>query len=150
MPQSFASLPIHLVFSTKKREPLITGDLPTRLFQYMGGILKMRDSPLLAADGMPDHVQLLVSMSKQLALADLMRELKSSSSKWVHETFPTQRGFGWQTGYGAFAASHSSLPEIKRHIANQAHHHRTRTFQEEFKSLLIKHEIEFDEQYLWD
>ena len=150
MQQSFASLPVHLVFSTKNREPLITGELQTRLFQYIGGTLNLRNSPLLAAGGMPDHVHLLVSLNKQLALSDLLRELKSSSSKWVHETFADSRGFAWQAGYGAFAASHSNLPEIKRYIADQAQHHRVRSFQEEYISLLVKHEIEYDERYLWD
>jgi REP element-mobilizing transposase RayT len=99
---------------------------------------------------MPDHVHLLVSLSSKVALADLLREVKSSSSKWVHDTFTTQRGFTWQSGYGAFAVSHSILAEVKRYIANQAKHHRVRSFQEEFITLLRKHKIEYDERYLWE
>ena len=148
MPQSFVSLPVHLVFSTKHREPLLQDEPRVRLFEYMGGTLRSQQSKLLAAGGMPDHVHLLVSLNKQVALADLLRHSKSSSSKWLHDTFSEMRGFAWQSGYGAFAVSHSNLPEVKRYIANQAEHHFARSFQEEFIALLTKHEIEYDERYL--
>ncbi len=99
---------------------------------------------------MPDHVHLLVLLSKQVARADLLREMKSASSKWIHDTFSKQRGFAWQAGYGAFAVSHSHLPDVTRYIANQSQHHRVRSYREEFIALLTKHEIEFDERYLWE
>jgi len=150
MPQSFVSLPVHLVFSTKHREPLLHDAPRVRLFEYIGGTLRSQQSKLLAAGGTPDHVHLLVSLNKQIALADLLRDVKSSSSKWVHDTFPKARSFAWQSGYGAIAVSHSNLPEVKRYIGNQAEHHRARSFQEEFMALLTKHEIEFDERYLWE
>ncbi|MCU0963238.1 MAG: IS200/IS605 family transposase [Pirellulaceae bacterium] len=150
MPQSYVSLPVHMVFSTKHRQPLITDDIRTRLFEYLGGTFRAHGCALLAAGGMPDHVHLLVSLSKQTAVSDILREVKASSSKWIHDTFPGQSGFAWQSGYGAFAVSHSNLPAVRRYIANQAEHHRQRSFQEEFIALLQRHEISYDERYLWE
>ena len=150
MPQSFVSLPIHLVFSTKNREPLIRDDIRARLYEYMGGTIRTKNSSLIAAGGMPDHIHLLLLLSKQVALADLLRTVKTASSKWVHDTFPKQHGFAWQAGYGAFAVSHSLLPTVARYIANQAQHHHVHSYQDEFLALLRKHEIEFDERYLWN
>ena len=150
MPQSFVSLPVHLVFSTKNRAALIRDDLQSRLYEYIGGILREQKSKLVAAGGMPDHVHLLVLLSKQVALADLLRDTKSASSKWIHDTFPGQQDFAWQAGYGAFAVSHSNLPQVTRYIAKQAQHHHAQSYQEEFMSLLKKHDIEFDERYLWE
>lgn len=142
MPQSFVSLPVHLVFSTKHREPLITGGIHTRLYEYIGGTLRAHECALLEAGGMPDHVHLLVSVNKRISVSDIVREIKSRSSKWVHDTFPSQRGFAWQAGYGAFATSHSIIPDVKRYIANQPEHHRVRSFQEEFVAFLKRHGIE--------
>ena len=120
MPQSFVSLPVHRVFSTKNHEPLIRDEIQTRLYGYMGGILRTQKSKLIAARGTPGHVHLLVLLDKQLALAELLRELKSAASQWIHDAFPRQRNFAWQAGYGAFAVSHSNLPQATRYIANQA------------------------------
>ncbi len=150
MPQSFTSLHLHIVFSAKRRRKTITADLQPRLFEYLGGILRAEGCVLLAAGGMPDHVHLLISLNKQLAVSELLRTIKANSSKWVHETFPEQRDFAWQSGYGAFAVSVSNLDSVKHYIAHQAEHHRTKTFQEEFIALLHRHNIEFDERYLWD
>jgi putative transposase len=150
MPQSFASLHVHVVFSTKHREPLIAGDLAPRLYDYIGGIVRAHGSVLIAAGGMPDHVHLLASLGREISVAEALRTIKANSSKWIHETFPNQRGFAWQAGYGAFAVSYSNIPSVKRYIANQAEHHRVRTYQEEFLALLRRHDIEFDESHLWD
>ena len=150
MPQSYTSLNLHIVFSTKHRQSLITPEIDARLYDYFGGILRKEGCSLLAAGGMPDHVHLLVSLNKQLSVSDALRILKANSSKWIHETFPMRKSFAWQSGYGAFSVSHSGLDNVKRYIAHQAEHHRTRTFQEEFIALLKRHKIEFDERYLWD
>jgi putative transposase len=150
MPQSFVSLPVHLVFSTKNRVPLILDEMQSRLYEHIGGILREQKCRLVAAGGMPDHIHLLVLLSKQVALCELMRDMKSASSKWIHDTFPREQDFSWQAGYGAFAASHSNMPQVTRYIANQAQHHRAQSYQDEFISLLTKHEIEFDERYLWE
>ena len=150
MPQSFTCLHVHFIFSTKDRVPLITSDLQPRLFEYIGGIFRAEKSRLVAAGGMPDHVHLLASLSKELAVSDAMRIVKANSSGWIHDQFPDKRHFGWQAGYGAFAVSYSNLESVKQYIARQAEHHRVKTFQEEFIEFLKRHDIEYDERYLWE
>ena len=150
MPQSFACLHYHLIFSTKNRLPLITTDVQPRLYEYTGGILRSEKCVLLAAGGMPDHIHLLCSLNKELAISPALRVIKANSSKWIHETFPDHRSFAWQSGYGAFAVSYSHLDQVKRYIAGQEKRHRTTTFQEEFVAFLHRHRIEYDEQYLWE
>jgi REP element-mobilizing transposase RayT len=150
MPQSFASLHYHIIFSTKNRVAAISPDLQPRLYEYLGGILRAQDGVLLAAGGMPDHVHLLVGLTKEMAVAEAVRLLKSNSSKWIHETFSERSNFAWQAGYGAFTVSYSNRQQVRKYIAGQAEHHRTRTFQEEFVAFLKRHHIEYDERYLWE
>jgi putative transposase len=150
MPQSLASLNFHLVFSTKNRQPLIDAEIQSRLYEYIGGILRAEKSVLLAAGGTPDHIHLLVSLSRELSIAETLRIVKANSSKWLHGTFPDRQKFAWQAGYGAFSVSFSNIPDVKKYIAGQAEHHRVRTFQEEFREFLRRHEIEWDERYVWD
>jgi len=111
MPQSLASLNVHLVWSTKHREPCITPDLSVRLYPFVGGIVRKRGCVLSLIGGMPDHVHLLVSLGRETCVADLVRDVKSISSQWVHDQFPTRRAFAWQSGYGAFAVSFSNVHE---------------------------------------
>lgn len=150
MPQSFTCLHYHLIVSTKHREPAITPGLRPRLYDYLGGLVRGEGGVLIAAGGMPDHVHLLARLSQQRDVADVLRVVKTNSSKWVHDTFPAAAGFGWQTGCGAFAVSYSNLEVVKAYIAHQEEHHRAMSFQDEFRAFLRKHEIEFDERYLWD
>jgi putative transposase len=150
MPQSFVCMHCHIIFSMKNREPLISPVVAPRLYEYIGGIVRNAKSKLAAAGGVADHVHLMVSLGKQEALADAVRNIKSNSSRWIHEAFSSLRGFAWQAGYGAFAVSYSNLDEVKGYIANQHKHHRVRTFQEEFLALLKRHGIEYDERYIWD
>jgi REP element-mobilizing transposase RayT len=150
MPQSFASLHCHIIFSTKNREPLIMPDWAGRLYEYIGGTCRGTHNVLLAAGGMADHVHLLVSLGKQQSVADTVRDIKSNSSGWIHETFSHLRGFAWQTGYGAFSVSYSNIPKVREYMACQQEHHRVRTFKEEFIVLLRKHNIEYDEHYIWE
>ena len=150
MPQSFACLHTHIIFSTKNREPLVTKELHPRLGKYIAGILRNIGCRLIAAGGVADHIHLLVSLSKQAAVSDTVRDIKSNSSGWVHKTYPALQSFAWQVGYGAFAVSHSDLEEVKRYIANQVEHHTTMTFKEEFISFLEKHDLEYNEKYLWE
>lgn len=150
MPQSFASLHCHLVFSTKNRKPLINQQLQPRLFAYIGGILKDLSCELVAAGGMPDHVHLLVSMPRTLSIADAVRAIKSNSSGWIHKEFTNLDAFKWQDGYGAFAVSYSNLGTVKAYLANQAKHHEKLSFQEELLQLLRRHDLTWDERYIWD
>ena len=149
MPQSFAAVHIHAVFSTKNRTPQIELETQSRLFEYMGGLCRARKSPLLAAGGTRDHVHLLISLSRELSVAKTIGEIKANSSGWIHETFERQRDFDWQEGYGAFSVSHSNLDSVKCYLARQTEHHRKRSFQDEFRELLRRHQIPFDERYIW-
>jgi REP element-mobilizing transposase RayT len=149
MPQSFTCLHYHIVFGTKDRRPMIGDDIRNRLYEYIGGIVSENKSRLVAIGGMPDHVHLLVSVSKELSISDALRLIKTNSSKWVHETFPEHGAFAWQAGYGAFAVSFSNVDAVKRYIADQETHHRRVDFKTEFMTLLKRHEIEFEERYLW-
>ena len=150
MPQSFACLHCHVIFSTKNRDPLLMPDFAPRLFEYIGGILREQNCPLLSAGGMPDHIHLLVGLHKQTAVSDAVRDIKSNSSRWIHQTFSSLRGFAWQAGYGAFAVSYSNIDQVKKYIADQAEHHRVRSFKEEFVAFLKRPGMEYDEQYIWD
>ena len=99
---------------------------------------------------MPDHTHLLVSLSRDCSLAEVMRVVKSNSSRWVSDTFPDLAGFSWQAGYGAFAVSHSLIETVIRYIDRQAEHHAKLTFQDEYREFLRRHGIEWDERYVWD
>jgi REP element-mobilizing transposase RayT len=150
MPQSFACLHHHLIFSTRLREPTLDLNLLPRLYQYIGGILRGEGCALVAAGGTRDHVHLLASLSREVSVAEVLRRIKSHSSRWIHETEPRPRSFAWQAGYGAFAVSYSHLDQVEAYLAGQAERHRTVTFQEEFRAFLQRHGIAYDERYLWD
>jgi REP element-mobilizing transposase RayT len=150
VPQSYTRLHYHLVFSTKHRVPVITPDIRPRLWEYLGGTVRGLGGIPLQIGGTDDHVHVLATLRQQPALADILRDLKAASSGWVHDTFPQARDFWWQAGAGAFTVSHSAIGAVKAYIANQEEHHRTRSFQDEFRALLVRHGIEFDEKYLWD
>ena len=149
MPQSFGSLHCHLVFSTKHRLPQINADLQPRLFEYIGGILRNHASCLVAAGGMPDHVHLLTSLGRTISVADAVRVIKTNSSRWLHDELAL-RDFHWQDGYGAFAVSYSNVDSVKAYLANQEQHHRRQSYQEEFLELLRRHELTWDDRYVWD
>lgn len=150
MAHTYTHLLTHIIFSTKDRRPFLDADLKSRLFPYLGGILRAHDSKALIVNGPTDHVHILASLAAKHSLSNLMRELKADSSGWVHQTFPNQKMFAWQIGYGAFSVSHSNLAEVEKYIANQEEHHRKISFQDEFRQLLKRYEIEFDERYVWD
>ncbi len=150
MSRTFLQLFVHIVFSTKGRAPLIVPDLKPELHAYLGGLMRELKGKAHAINGMEDHVHLLVSLPPTLSLADMLRFLKSNSCKWVHEKWPQRSSFAWQFGYGAFSVSKSNVAEVEDYIRNQGEHHRKLTFQEEFVSFLRKHEIEYDERYIWD
>ena len=147
---SYVSSYFHCVFSTKDRRPLITAELRERLWPYLGGIARENKMKALAIGGVADHVHLLLSLPATMPIAKAMQLIKGGSSKWVHETFPDQRLFAWQTKYGAFSTSVSQLDGIINYIETQEEHHRKMSFQEEFLALLKKHRIEYDDRYLWE
>ncbi|MBU0617492.1 MAG: IS200/IS605 family transposase [Planctomycetes bacterium] len=149
MPSSYTGLRYHLIFSTKNRVPQINPSMRDRLHEYLGGIVRDEKGRLIAAGGTPDHVYLLISTHPQTALSDLLRQTKASSSRWIHETFADLRDFGWQDGYGAFTVSHSNVGQVTKYIAEQEEHLRRVSFQEEFIEFLRRHDVPYDERYIW-
>jgi REP element-mobilizing transposase RayT len=149
MPHSYVSSLYHVVFSTKERRKQIDADLQPRLWSYLGGIARENDMKALAVGGVENHVHLLLSLPSTLAVAKALQLLKGGSSKWVHDEFPAQRDFAWQEGYGAFSIGVSQLDDTVRYIANQAEHHRTKSFEEEFIAFLERHGIAYDPRYVW-
>jgi REP element-mobilizing transposase RayT len=151
MPQSLAQLYVHIVYSTKNRTPWLNDEaLRTGLHDYIAGICRGQDSPSLAVDGATDHVHILCRLSKMLGVAELIRELKRDSTKWVKIEVPSLKEFHWQAGYGAFSVSPAHVKPLKAYIANQMEHHRQISFQEEFRLLCEKYGVAIDERYVWD
>jgi len=150
MGQSLAKLVVHLIFSTKDRLPVLTPAIREELNAYMVGVLRELDSPALLVNSVADHVHILVMLSKNVALAKAVEEVKKSSSKWVKTQGAGFGDFHWQNGYGGFSVGQSSIDAVKQYIANQEDHHRRRTFQEEFLAFLQRHRVEYDERYVWD
>jgi len=148
MSQSLARNAIHLIFSTKNRQPLILPAVRDELFNYLGGILKAINCPPIRVGGVADHVHLLFTLSKTITLAKAVEEVKKESSKWAKGKVNPK--FYWQTGYGAFSVSASQEDAVAAYIDNQEKHHEKRTFQEEFREFLRKHRVEFNEEYVWD
>jgi putative transposase len=149
MTHNYTYLLTHVVFGTRDRAPIISPDIRKSLFEYMGGIVREIEAVPVTINGMPDHVHLLVSMPPKLAVAVLVRVVKANSSRWVHEKWPARKSFAWQGGYGAFSVSQSIAEKVGRYIDEQEQHHRTMSFEQEYRGLLGKHGIEFDERYLW-
>ena len=149
MAQTLVSLLIHVIFSTKNREPLITPEIEPELFAYIGGIVKNHESRLLDAGGTADHVHLLISQSKNIALSSLMKDLKKDSSSWIKSKDRHFRNFHWQDGYGAFSIHQTDISGLNKYIAGQKDHHGKRTFQEELIAFLDEYGMTYDERYLW-
>lgn len=149
MPQSLAQIYVHLVFSTKGREPWIGTAIQSQLHAYLAGTLNAIDSPALCVGGMPDHVHLLFRLSRTMALSDAVKAAKVESSKWMKDEGGVSE-FAWQAGYGAFSVGASQIDTVTDYIRHQAEHHATRTFQDEFRRLLKRYQIDYNEAYVWD
>ena len=147
---SYVCSNFHCVFSTKDRRPFIIPPLRERLWPFLGGIARENGMKALSIRGVEDHVHILLSLPATMPVAKAMQLIKGGSSKWVHETFPDQHLFAWQTKYGAFSVSVSQVEKTITYIQNQPEHHQKLSFQEEFVALLKKHNIDYDERYLWD
>ena len=150
MPGTYSQLLLHIVFSTKGRVPWITSDLAERLYPYMGGIVRAERGVLYDIGGIEDHVHLYLRWRPDGSVSDLMRIVKSRSSRWIHETFPALGGFAWQEGYSVFSVSKSQEESVKKYIAGQAEHHRREDFKAELLRIVRAHGIEFDERYMFD
>ncbi len=149
MPHTYCSSLYHCVFSTKQRRKIIPPDVQARLWAYMGGIARGLHMKAIAIGGMDDHAHLLLSLPSTTAIATAMREIKSSSSEWIHENCALPH-FAWQEGYCAFSIGSTRIETTAAYIANQAEHHRKRDFQSEFLAMLKKQGIEYDPRYVWE
>lgn len=148
MSQSLARNVVHLIFSTKNREPLIPPETRPDLFAYLAGALNGIDCPAIRVGGVADHVHLLFVLSKNVALAQAVEEVKKEFSKWAKGRIGPR--FYWQTGYGAFSVSASNEDTVATYIENQERNHKKRTFQDELIEFFRKHRIAFDDKHLWD
>jgi len=147
---SYIRVYIHYTFSTKNREPYIVPELENRLWAYMGGITKRNNLKVMAINGTEDHAHVLLSLPATITIANAIKLVKGASSNWVSSTFPQFQDFEWQKGYGAFSISHYDLQKTINYIKTQKKHHQSQDYKSEFLGLLIEHDIDYDEKYIWD
>jgi REP element-mobilizing transposase RayT len=150
MSQTLTNLLVHLVFSTKERQPIIPQSHRERLHSYIGGIIRAEGAEPLMIGGTSDHVHAAIKMPATQAVSDLVRVVKANSSKWANDSRMSECRFAWQNGYGAFSVSASQIGKVRAYIGRQVEHHRTTTFKEELLALLTKHGMEHDPRHLWD
>lgn len=149
MANTFSQIYIQTVFAVSGRRSLITQNFKEELHKYITGIVRKKDQKLISINGMPDHLHILIGLRPAMALADLVRDIKSDSSDWINRNKLVRGKFAWQEGYGAFSYGHSQLDMIIRYIQNQEKHHRRRSFKNEYLTLLRKFQIEFKEEYVF-
>lgn len=149
MANTYTCLHYHVVFSTKNREPWISPYAEERVWSYLGGIAKENGMTPIRIGGIEDHLHVLVGAPPTLAPSKIAQLIKGGSSIWIRDHFPEWNGFAWQDGYGAFSVSRSNLDTVANYIRNQREHHRNTGFQTEYRSLLKKHGVEYDERYVW-
>lgn len=150
MPQSFARLHIHLVFSTKGRVPCLRDDIRGELHAYMASVLNNAGCLVTLINSVDDHIHLLFELARTATLANTVKTLKTTSSVWLKNHGGDWADFAWQAGYGAFSVSESNTDAVYHYIATQREHHARTSFQDEYRALLTKHGITFDERYTWD
>ncbi|MDD4149456.1 MAG: transposase [Bacteroidales bacterium] len=149
MSQSLSKLYVHIVFHTKHDKKLITNAIKPELYAYMGAIIKDNDSIPIITNGVDDHVHILCIMSKNIALAKLVENVKKHSSRWIKTKGKSFENFSWQGGYGGFSVSYNACNSTKYYIQNQETHHKKTSFKEEYNELLKLYNIDYDEDYLW-
>jgi len=150
MGQSLVKNYVHIVFSTKYRQPLIHMPVEAELHSYLGGICNQLDCQVIKVGGYTDHIHILCMLSKKIALVKLMEVLKANSSKWIKTKGAAYANFYWQDGYGAFSVNPSEVDRVIAYIHNQHDHHKQNAFQDEYRAFLKKYNVQFDERYVWD
>jgi putative transposase len=148
MSQSFVQFYAHIVFHTKNNLKLIKPETEVELYAYLGGILKNYKSIPLQIGGTDDHIHVLCTLPKTIALADLVEEIKKSSSKWIKTKGPQYQNFYWQDGYGGFSVGNSGVETVKKYILTQKEHHKSLSALDEYKKLLDAYGISYEEKYL--
>jgi len=150
MGQSLVKNYIHLVFSTKYRQPLITEEIENELYAYLAGTCKNLECSPIKVGGYKDHIHILCLLSKKIALMKLLEEVKGHSSKWIKTKGKEFENFYWQDGYGAFSVNPAEVDVVINYIANQKQHHEKKNFQDEFRGFLKKYQVDYDERYVWE
>jgi putative transposase len=150
MAQSLSKVLLHIVFNTKNREPWLDANVGSSMHAYLATICRDLGSEFVHAGGVSDHVHITTALPRTITQAKLIEQIKKTSSKWIKSVDRRYHGFLWQRGYAAFSVSPSQLKAVLKYVDEQQEHHRTRTFQEEYRELLRKHGVAFDERYVWD
>jgi len=151
MPQSLANVLLHVIFSTKNRDPYLSNaDVRKEMHGCLAGTMRKLECSALIVGGIADHVHILCQLSRTVSVAELLKEVKGESSKWIKTRGGSLSKFRWQNGYSVFSVSQSNAARVRQYIARQEEHHRARGFQEELRALLQRHHVEFDERYVWD
>ena len=150
MPQSLSKSSIHLIFSTKNRVRYLSNEMRDDLHAYMAKVLQSCNSPALIINSLEDHVHILFHQHRTESLSHIVEQVKKSSSKWLKSQSKDLQTFAWQAGYGAFSVSESNIPQVREYIAKQQEHHKVKSFQDELRCFLEKHQVAYDERYLWD
>lgn len=149
MASTLTNLIYHVVFSTKGREPMIVPLIREELYRYIGGIVKNEGGILLQIGGMPDHLHLVIKLKPTHELSKIMQKVKGNTSKWINTQGELKDRFSWQDGYGAFSVSESQVSAVVRYVKGQEAHHRKLSFKDEFTQILERHQVEYEERYLW-
>ena len=150
MPQSLSYILVHLIFSTKDRYPWLVSGIRQHTHAFLAGTVRQCHCEAYRVGGVADHVHVAIGLSRTVAVADLVKEIKAASSKWVKLQDNSLKDFAWQQGYGAFSVGMSQKDSLLHYIDHQEEHHKTRTFQVEFRAILTKYGIDYDERYVWD
>ena len=150
MSDTYSQIYIQIVFAVQGRESLIGADWEHELYKYITGVVQNKGQKMLAINGTSDHIHILIGMKPNCCLADLVREIKKSSNAYINENKQCRFKFQWQSGYGAFSYSHSSLQQVINYVMNQKEHHRKKTFQEEYIEILQRFEIKYQNEYLFE
>jgi REP element-mobilizing transposase RayT len=150
MAHSFSNLLYHAIFSTKHRQAILAKPVREKLFPYMAGIIQNHDGHPIEINGVEDHAHLFFSLGTKYAVADVMRDIKASSSKWLNEQRLISDRFHWQTGFAIFSVSQSLRQSVATYVRNQETHHAKKSFEEEYLDFLVKHDIEYDPRFVFD
>jgi REP element-mobilizing transposase RayT len=148
MPDTYSKIYIHIIFSVKERQPLVLKSFRSELFSYIGGIIKNKDQKPIIINGTADHIHILAGIKPDKSISDLVREIKSNSSKFINEKKYLQSKFQWQEGFAAFSYSESQVNKVAEYIKNQEEHHKKKTFSEEYLDFLKKFNVEYNEAYV--
>lgn len=150
MPGTFSQVYIQIVFAVKHRKPLLHKEWREKVFKYISGIIKAKEQKPIIVNGVEDHIHIFVGLRPSISISDLVRDIKNNSSNFINEHKWVDGKFSWQEGYGAFSYGHSQIQQVYDYILNQEEHHRRRDFKEEYRELIKKFDIPFEEKYLFD